>query len=389
MNASRFAAPVLALGLLTGCASHSNQDQKNEGQAGPATVSSRPAAPAPRPLQPPMPAAQMAALHVDESGRIPILMYHAIHGPAHKGTLYDKEGLNIAPETFRKQLAMMYAAHWYPMNMRDILTARMDVPAGKTPVVLTFDDARGTQFHYLQDGSVDPNCAVGILQAFHKTHPDWPLKATFYVLPKSAWNPAPFWQPGTETKKLRALEADGFEIANHTTTHRMMGRLPAKELIWEMAEAQRYMGDHVPGLRMDTMALPGGDYPKNKALWADLRSGKLGKITYSNRCLLMAWGGPSRNWVDKKFDPDRISRIGVGPGWAERAIKALQTGRIPEYVSDGNPDTVAMPRSEVKYINRKSLQGARLVAYGPVPKKAPAKAPAAVAGKDTEKEAAG
>ncbi len=377
MNVFRFAAPGMAAVLLAGCAAH----KQSAAPAPPPSVAAAPTPP--RPLQPPMPAAQMAALHVDESGRIPILMYHAIGGPSHKGTRYDKEGLNIAPETFRKQLALMYAAGWYPMNMRDILTARMDVPAGKTPVVLTFDDARGTQFHYLKDGSIDPNCAVGILKAFHQTHPDWPLKATFYVLPKSAWNPAPFWQPGTETKKLRALVADGFEIANHTTTHRMMGRLPAKELIWEMAEAERYMDSHVPGLKMDTMALPGGDYPKNKALWADLRSGKLGDITYSNRCLLMAWGGPSRNWVDKKFDPDRIARIGVGPGWAERAIKALQTGRIPAYVSDGNPDTVAMPRSEVKGVNPKSLQGARLVAYGPAPKKAPA----TVAGKDTKETA--
>ena len=366
MNVFRFAAPVLALGLLAGCAAH-----KNEGQAAAATVPPRPVAPAPRPLQPPMPAAQMAALHVDESGRIPIFMYHSIGAPAHRGTQYDKEGLNISPDTFRKQLALMYAANWYPMNMRDILTARLDVPAGKTPVVLTFDDARGSQFHYLKDGTVDPNCAVGILQAFHKTHPDWPLKATFYVLPKSAWNPAPFWQPGTETKKLRALVADGFEIGNHTTTHRMMGRLPATELIWETAGCERYVDSHVPGWKMDTMALPGGDYPKNKALWADLRSGKLGDVTYSNRCLLMAWGDPSRNWVDKKFNADRIPRIGVSPGWAERRIKDLRTGLIPEYVSDGNPDTVAMPRSEVQYINPKRLEGARLVAYGPAPKKAP------------------
>ena len=313
---------------------------------------------------PPLPAARLASLHADETGRIPILMYHAF-GAAHsmRGTRYDKEGLNIAPETFRKQLALMYAAHWYPVNMRDVLTSHLDVPAGKTPVVLTFDDARGTQFHYRPDGTVDPNCAVGILESFHKQHADWPLRGTFYVLPKSAWNPVPFWQPGQETKKLKALAADGFEIANHSTTHRLMTRLSGSELTWEMAECQRYVRDRVPGATMDTMALPGGAAPKNHALWNTLLRGRLGKVVYRNRCILMAWGGPSLPWADKKFDPDRVTRIGAGPGWIERALQSMKAGRVRPYVSDGNPDTVAAPRSEMALVDRRRLDGATLVTY--------------------------
>ncbi len=313
--------------------------------------------------QPPLPSAQLAALRADETGRIPILMYHSIGAPAHRGARYDSQGLNIAPETFRKHLDLMYAAHWYPVNMRDVLSSHIDAPAGMTPVVLTFDDARGSQFHYLKDGTVDPNCAVGILEAFHREHADWPLRGTFYVLPKSAWNPVPFWQPGKETEKLRALVADGFEVANHSTTHRMMTHLSGAELTWEMAECQRYVRDRAPGATMDTMALPGGAAPKNHALWNDLLRGRLGNIVYRNRCILMAWGGPSRSWTDKKFDPDRVSRIGTGPGWVERAIKALSSRRIPPYVSDGNRDTLAVPRSEAKSVNTNRLDGATLVVY--------------------------
>ena len=92
-------------------------------------------------LRPVLPPAQMAALHVDESGHIPILMYHSIGAPAHHGVRYDSQGLNIAPQTFRHQLDLLYAAHCYPVNMRDILTPHLNVPAGKTPVVITFDDA--------------------------------------------------------------------------------------------------------------------------------------------------------------------------------------------------------------------------------------------------------
>jgi len=53
-------------------------------------------------------------------------------------------------------------------------------------VVLTFDDSSPGQFRYLaQNGStsVDPDCAVGILEAFARRHPDFGLAATFFVLP--------------------------------------------------------------------------------------------------------------------------------------------------------------------------------------------------------------
>jgi peptidoglycan/xylan/chitin deacetylase (PgdA/CDA1 family) len=320
-------------------------------------------------LTPVLPPAQLAALHVDETGHIPILMYHSIGAPARRGKRYDSQGLNIAPETFRHQLSLLYAAHCYPVNMRDILTPHLNVPAGKTPVVLTFDDARGTQFHYLSNGKVDPNCAVGILEAFHSRHADWPLKATFYVLPKSAWNPVPFWQPGQETKKLRTLVADGFEVANHTTTHRPMTHLSGAELCWEMAECQEYVKDRAPGATMDTMALPGGAAPKNHALWNTLLHGRLGKIVYHNRCIMMAWGGPSHAWVDRAFDPDRVTRLGSGPGWIEHALKQMASGRLRPYVSDGNPDTVAVPRAEASMIDPKRLGDSRLVVYGAVPKR--------------------
>ncbi len=340
-----------------------------------AAQSPHPAAVRPQPALSPV---QLAALHADESGHIPILMYHSIGAPAHGGKpRYDSQGLNIAPQTFRRQLALMEAAHWYPVNMRDILTARLNVPAGKTPVVLTFDDARGSQFHYLPNGKTDPNCAVGIMEAFHARHADWPLKATFYVLPKSAWNPAPFWQPGTETKKLQTLVANGFEVANHTTTHRMLTHLSKAELCWEMAECQEYVQKRAPGATMDTMALPGGAAPKNHALWNTLLRGTLGTISYHNRCILMAWGGPSHAWVDKEFNPDRVSRVGTGPGWVEHALHEMTTGRLRPYVSDGNPDTIAVPRAEAAMVNPNRLGGARLIVYGPTVKVVPVRLMAA------------
>jgi len=321
------------------------------------------------PVPPSRPAIDVLKVRPNELGRIPVLMYHAIGAPAYHGTRYDRNGLNIAPETFRKQLQMMYAAGWYPVNMRDVVTPRIDVPAGKIPVVLTFDDARGTQLRYRHDGTMDPDCAVAILEQFHADHPDWPLRASFYVLPKSRWNPVPFYQPGTEAKKLRYLVEQGFEVANHSTSHRRMDRMDAHLLQWEMAECIRYVKARAPGATMDTMALPMGYVPR-PPLMEYLLHGADGGTAYTNRCVLRAWGGPTLPPAHCKFDRRKIERIGASPGYVEMWIRHLKRGSsTPPFISDGDPNTVTIPKSAAKNLDRRRLDGAQVVVYDDSPPK--------------------
>jgi peptidoglycan/xylan/chitin deacetylase (PgdA/CDA1 family) len=288
----------------------------------------------------------------NEVGLIPILEYHAIGGEPEfaGGPRYDNKGLNIAPATFREHLRLMYAAGWYPVNMRDALSPRMQVPRGKIPVVLTFDDARPTQFRYRQNGTIDPDCAVGILEEFHRRHPDWPQRSSFYVLPENGRddqfydNGVPFDQDGLETRKLHFLARQGYEIGNHTTTHRNLYCLSARALRWEMAAAVRYMHKQVPGITMDTMALPYGVAPSDPYLWDTLLSGTDGGTPYHNRCILWADGGPAYPPTHRKFDPRCITRILPTPGNVEHWIATLKPGNVTApYVSDGDPNTLTVP----------------------------------------------
>ena len=230
----------------------------------------------------------------NELGLIPILMYHAVGGEPEfaGGPRYDKHGLNIAPKTLRRQLQQMYEAGWYPVNMRDLLTARLPVPRGKTPVVLTFDDARPTQFRYLRNGRIDPNCVVGILEAFHQAHPGWPQRATFYVLPESTYNGVPFDQDGLETRKLRFLVRRGYELGNHTTSHRSLAGMSRRMLRWEMATSVRYFRRQVPQAALTTMALPYGIAPRSKALWRYLLGGTQGGMPVPERVHSAGAGRP-------------------------------------------------------------------------------------------------
>ena len=298
----------------------------------------------------------------NELGWIPIIMYHAVGGPPEfdPGPLYDIHGLNISPATFRHQIQLMYDAGWYPVNVRTILSARINVPRGKTPVAITFDDARPSQFRYLPDGRLDPDCAVGILEAFHRAHPrDWPRRATFYIMPESKYNGVPFDQDGLERKKLRYLVRMGYEIGNHSLAHPNMSRLSASRLRWEMAECVRGIHRLVPHLKIDSMAIPYGVPPKDHHLWHWLLHGTEGGVTYTNRCMLLVGNGPSYSYVDKRFDRTRVPRIVPKPGNLETWIKKLQPGTLmPPFMSDGDTNLVTIPANLASFLDRSRLHEA-------------------------------
>lgn len=369
---------ALLVGTLSGCAPQA-------ASAPPSLSNVKTEAPA-APPKPAPPAIDYLKIRPNEAGHIPIVMYHAVGAASSgRGARYDRNGLNIPPEVFRQQLQRMYEAGWHPVNMRDALTAHLDAPPGKIPVVLTFDDGRGTQFRYRPDGSVDPDCAVGILEAFHAEHPDWPLRATFFVLTNRE-NPVPFYQRGMEAKKLQYLLARGFEIGNHSARHRFMSRMDAGTLQWEVAECIRYIRRLAPAATMDTFCLPYGARPRSAALVNLLLDGRDGGTAYHNRCVLNAWGGPSYPPAHRKFDHRAVPRIGSAPGEVEGWITRLKAGReMRPFVSDGDPTAVTVPQSAEKEIDRQRLDGARLVAYddGAGKKEKPAKR--AKSGKKTKR----
>jgi len=310
--------------------------------------------------------AELNKVHPNEMGYIPILMYHSIGDSARPGHVrYDIHGWNISPNTFLHQLKLMYAAGWYPVDVDDILTSKINVPAGKTPVAITFDDSRGSQFHYLTNGKIDPNCAVGILLRFHKTHPDWPLRATFYVLPDSSFNPEPFHQHQYVTSKLQFLLKNGFQIGNHTTTHRPLAFMRAAIIQWELAYNIRYMRKRAPNIVEDSLALPYGSYPRNKMDIPFLLHGENDGVTYNNRSVMLAAGTPNPPFISKKFNKLRIMRMGAMPGYIEGWIKKLARNKpYPRFVSDGDPNIVTVPKKYANGVNLKALNGAYLYEYG-------------------------
>lgn len=315
----------------------------------PAVVAPAPAAEKAAPAAP-LSAAELAQAKPNEAGVVPILEYHDV---------VESEGsYRRSIPNFRHDLERLYAEGYRPIAFEDYLAGRINVPLGKSPVIFTFDDARESQFRYLPDGSIDPNCALGIMQAFQKAHPDFVLKATFYVLPTQPG----FGQPELRAKKMQALLDMGFEIGNHTITHTALRKLSDTDVQKELAGCVAETTKLVPKVKMDTVALPLGSWPHNRAL---LASGAYQGQHYANKAVLMVGANPAPSPFSAKFNPMSLPRIQATEGDAGSTYWLDDLKAHPErrFTSDGDPNVVTVPKSKEDKIEKSKLHGMPLKTY--------------------------
>ncbi|RME48022.1 MAG: hypothetical protein D6796_06880 [Caldilineae bacterium] len=235
------------------------------------------------------------------TGRIPVLEYHLIGEPEGRW--------RRTPANFRADLERLLAAGYYPVNLRDVAAGDLTmVPAGKRPVVLTFDDSSIGQFRMLPDGTVDPASAVGILLDFHRAHPaDWPLRATFFVLQDvDAPERVLFGQPEWAQQKLQMLVDWGMEVGSHTISHANLSRVGVAEVRRQLALSQRKLEAMLPGYAVTSLAVPFGAYPADESL---LAGGEYGGQPYAYRAVVEVGGGLAPSPHSAAFDPYHIPRV--------------------------------------------------------------------------------
>ena len=115
-----------------------------------------------------------------------------------------------SPESFYNDLLWLYNNDYRPVTVGQYLDMDFPIEKGKRPVVITFDDSSKGQFRMLENGSIDPDCAVGVMNKFAQDYPDFGRAATFFILPYS------FAQPEYIDDKLKYLVENGYEIGSHT-----------------------------------------------------------------------------------------------------------------------------------------------------------------------------
>jgi hypothetical protein len=278
-------------------------------------------------------------LNANELGQAMILEYHLIG--------YPEAEWRRTPEHFRDDIRMLYENGYYPVPLVDLVNRQLKVPAGKTPFVLTFDDSSQGQLRFLKQGdkwTLDPDCAVGIMEQFKKEHPDFPLTATFFVLPAIKPGLRLFGQEEYIGAKLNFLVQHGYEIGNHSYWHQNLGKTDDAGVQKQLALAVKAIQSYVPGYQVRSLALPLGVHAKNRALEID---GEYDGIRYHNDAVLLVGSGPVSSPYSMVFNPQRLERIQAGDTpWGPGAyVKLYKKDPSLRYISDGNPGLISVPKS--------------------------------------------
>jgi polysaccharide deacetylase len=271
----------------------------------------------------------------NELGRVMILEYHNIDYPEDRWTR--------TPENFRRDLETLYARGYRLQSLSALVEGRITVPAGTTPVVLTFDDSSPGQFRYLERNGqleIDPKCAVGVLEAFSKEKPDFGRAATFYVLPGASRPHRLFDQADHAGRKLRWLVDNGYELGNHTLWHANLGKYDEAVVRGQLADAQIWVQKLVPDYKFRTLALPHGVYPREVS-WAV--SGTAKGTTYQHEAILMVAGGAAPSPFAARFDPVRLPRIQAVDRDLKEWLVHFDKNLQDRFVSDGDPNTITVP----------------------------------------------
>ncbi|MEX0869684.1 MAG: polysaccharide deacetylase family protein [Nitriliruptoraceae bacterium] len=280
--------------------------------------------------------ADPAEVGANELGRIPVIMYHRIVAD---GSEYD-----TSPAAFRAELTMLADRGYRPIRAVDLVDGDIDLPAGTTPVVLTFDDSSPTQFALAPDGRVVSETAVGILHDVAASREGFTPTGSFYVLDH------PFGASGDHAADLlRALADLGFEIGNHTAGHDNLSRLDPAGVQAALAAGVRAIRGVLEDAPVRTLSLPFGAFPADRGL---AHRGSADGIVYQHDGILLVGSGPAHSPFHRDFDPHAIPRIRSDPEFDAEGepdfgsgywLWQLEQEPGTRYVSDGDPSVISFP----------------------------------------------
>jgi len=270
----------------------------------------------------------------NEMGLILVVVYDNI-------SVETSDSTTRTPDQLRDDLALLDSKGFYPINIRDLVAGDIDIPAGKSPVAITFDGSSPGQYRILDDDTLDPNCAVGVMQSLVEDG-YWHPKATFFCLLDVVPNENEvFGQTERRKEKLRNLVDWGYEIGSNTKTRLDLSAATQDSIRSELAESKVALEELIGGEYLVTsLSLPYGRFPKTTALIA---SGTSGDLTYEYSAAVGLDNAPCPSPYSTLFKALRIPRIASAGENLALAIDELKNRPGILYVSDGDPTTVSAP----------------------------------------------
>ena len=293
---------------------------------------------------------------VNELGSVPIMMYHGIvdtKDNKYTGGNVDKDGYNRTAKAFKEDLDFYYKKGYRMIRLKDYVDGIIDVELGFSPIILTFDDGNKNNFNVLgrnSDGSlkIDPNCAVGILEDFKKTHPDMHVTATFFVMNDL------FNQKEYDKEILDWLVNNGYDVGNHTTTHPDFSKISTAKTQEVVGKMYQKLDSLLEDKYVKIIALPfGSPYKKSHSNYQYILKGKYNDYVYETEAALRVGWEPEVSPFNKDFDKTFLKRCRAYDNNGkefdiEMVFKNLENKR---YISDGDKDLIVIKKSDEKKLN--------------------------------------
>lgn len=293
----------------------------------------------------------------NENGQIMILMYHGIGE--------NESEFVRTPENFKKDLETLYNKGYRLISLNDYINNDIKTDAGYTPVILTFDDGLLNQFNMVEDNgnySIDPKCAVGIIEDFYREHSDFGRTASFFV-----YYPTPFRQKELIKEKFEFLIENGYEIGNHGYNHENLGKVSISDVQKSLALNALKTNEILNNFTVQSLALPYGAAPKGEE-YKYVVSGEYNGTSYHHKAVLKVGSNPAFSPNHIKFDSSRLPRVRaseimvMGTGLYDY-LEYFEKNPQKQYISDGDKDTITIPENEMNNMNLNSISNKKLITY--------------------------
>lgn len=286
---------------------------------------------------------------VNELGNIPIMMYHGIVNKLDEDTPYtggnvDKDGYHRTTESFIKDLEFYYSEGYRMIRLEDYVKGVIDVPLGKSPIVLTFDDGLENSIKVtgVDDNGIiiDPNCAVGILESFKKKYPDYNVTATFFV------NGTLFRQPKYNEQILNWLVDNGYDIGNHSYNHADFTKISESKSEEEIGKLYNLLDKYIKDKYINIVALPfGSPYKKSHNNFKHIINSNYENVVYNTISTLQVGWEANYSPFSSNFDESFIKRIRAYDNDGTNFDITHNFNRLKnnKYISDGDKNKIVVP----------------------------------------------
>ncbi len=299
----------------------------------------------------------------NEMNEVIVAMYHGINANTN-----DSDEVHRSVEGFKKDLQTLYDNGYRAITLTDLMTNNINVPAGYTPIVLTFDDGLSSQLSLTLDenGNLVPkkDTAVDIINEFNETHSDFGTNATFFVYSSQR----PFKGEGTVGECFDYLVERGYEIGSHTYSHPYLTNLSEDKIKMELAQNVAYIAKHSDNLTMSDvgyLAYPYGDVPTDDRQ-SVLLTGQYQDFIYNFDAGLVAFPNFKNSTLmySNDFNKYKVGRYrGTDNATYDLMYKVRQDEKHVDnkFISDGDANVVTILEKDYSKVNLDTLKGKKLV----------------------------